>query len=129
MSQCSIDMSGTNTINLSPRPSLIPLVEVHVPIIADLNYSTPPPDRPGELSVSDFEPILGTKEQDTRLLPEQDVCAYESESCFRKIFDSKDEGWEGGGTLHVGPHCSFHLDGSEGEDVRESIEVRVVMCF
>ena len=46
-----------------------------------------------------------------------------------KIFDSEDEDWESGGTVRVGPHCSFHLDGSEGEHVRESIEVRVVVCF
>lgn len=46
-----------------------------------------------------------------------------------KIFDSQDEDWESGGTVRVGPHCSFHLDGTEEEDVRESIEVRVVVCF
>jgi len=46
-----------------------------------------------------------------------------------KIFDSEDEDWESGGTVRVGPHCSFQLDGTEEEDVRESIEVRVVVCF
>lgn len=46
-----------------------------------------------------------------------------------KIFDSDDEDWESGGTVRVGPHCSFHLDGTEEEAVRESIEVRVVVCF
>jgi hypothetical protein len=46
-----------------------------------------------------------------------------------KIFDSEDEDWEGGEKVRVGPHCSFHLEGTEEEAVRESIEVRVVVCF
>jgi hypothetical protein len=31
--------------------------------------------------------------------------------------------------VRVGPHCSFHLERTEEEAVRKSIEVRVVVCF
>lgn len=51
------------------------------------------------------------------------------EALMIKIFDSEDEHWESGGMVGVGPHCSFHLDGTDEEDVRQSIEVRVVVRF
>lgn len=46
-----------------------------------------------------------------------------------KIFDSEDDDWQQGGTVRVGPHCSFHLKGTDDEAVRESIEVRVVVSY
>jgi len=50
-----------------------------------------------------------------------------------KIFDSAEasEEWERieGGRVGVAPHASFHLDGTEGEAVRESIEIRVVVVL
>ena len=43
-----------------------------------------------------------------------------------KLYDS--EGGKGG-VVGGTPHSSFHLEGSEGEEVRESVEGRVVVCL
>jgi len=50
-----------------------------------------------------------------------------------KIFDSDEasDEWERvqGGRVGVAPHASFHVDGTEEEAVRESIEIRVVVVL
>lgn len=56
----------------------------------------------------------------------------EKELLVIKIYDSGDanDGWEVDGEkgkVGCSPHCSFHVPGTENEEVRESIENRVVV--
>jgi len=50
-----------------------------------------------------------------------------------KIFDSDEasDEWERvqGGRVGAAPHASFHIDGTEEEAVRESIDIRVVVVL